>query len=62
MATKMVEVGTCPVHGLVPTWLMFMNDRPEINTGPCCLACVIEHFKEHVTKVDKAHLVEIPIP
>jgi hypothetical protein len=62
MATKMVEVGTCVVHGLVPTWRMFMNDRPEVNTGPCCLACMIEYFKEHMAKVQDAHLVEITTP
>lgn len=63
MATQLVEVGTCVVHGLVTVTRIAVTGRPEINTGPCCCtACYVEWIGEHVNKAQTPHLIEINVP
>lgn len=54
-----LEMGDCPIHGLVPVWRLNDTTRPDINTGACCQTCYIERVKENVTKVANPRLVQI---
>lgn len=56
---KLVEMGTCPHHGLVVVFRVTDIARPEITTGPLCQTCYIEFFKESVTKVSDVRLIEV---
>lgn len=62
MAVQLVEVGVCVIHGLVQTHRITLMANPDINTGPCCIACYIEWIKEHVAKVQNPHMIEINVP
>jgi hypothetical protein len=55
----LIEVGECPVHGLVTPTRIGMIGRPEITTGPLCTVCYIEFVKEKVVVLQNVRLIEI---
>ncbi|HLA14776.1 MAG TPA: hypothetical protein VJZ25_07110 [Gemmatimonadaceae bacterium] len=55
----LIEMGECPVHGLVPIFRISDTTNPTANTGNACQRCYIEWVKENVTQCVNARLVEI---
>src|SRR3990167_9710448 len=54
----LIEMGECPVHGLVPIFRISDTTNPTANTGNACQRCYIEWVKENVTQCVNARLVE----
>ena len=61
-STVLVQMGTCPIHGLVAVHMMFIPAMPHITTGPLCVVCRIEQEKENGVKLNDVHMVEVSVP
>lgn len=62
MPKQVIQMGTCPIHGLVAVHTMFIPALPHIATGPLCVVCRIEQEKENGTQLSDVHLVEVAVP